>query len=87
MKNPNNIKEIRFKKGVYQQKQMAKDLGVTRASVSRWENGLSYPSYPYLVKMSKYLGVTIQELFPGINDRVASETRREYKEGGGEDNK
>lgn len=48
------------------QETLAKKLGVTPATVSRWCNNLSQPSTEALYLISKYLGVEIQYLLYGM---------------------
>lgn len=41
---------------------LAKDLGVTRQAVSRWEIGISRPNGETAAKLADYFGVTVDEL-------------------------
>ncbi len=47
------------------QQTLADRLFVTRQTVSRWENGLSYPNLDVLVKVSECLEITLDELLKG----------------------
>ncbi len=58
------VKRFREEKGMTQQT-MAEQLYVTRQAVSRWECGARYPDLLTTKKISKILGVTIDELVSG----------------------
>ena len=55
------IKKMRIGQGLTQA-ELAKRIGTTNRAVSKWENGLSYPSYPNLVRLSHTLGLS-QEIY------------------------
>lgn len=44
------------------QEEVAAHLGVSKASVSKWETGQSYPDITLLPKLAAYFGVSIDEL-------------------------
>ena len=59
----------------YSQENFAEALGVSRQSVSRWENDTAVPDTEYLVKMSRLLSVSLDELLlaeelPPIEERA-----------------
>lgn len=56
------IKELRRAQNLTQD-EVASALGVTYQSVSRWENGLSYPDITILPDIASFFGVTLEELF------------------------
>ena len=56
-----NIRSYR-KKNDLTQEQLAERLGVTYQSVSRWENGTTYPDLELLPAISNELSVTVDEL-------------------------
>ena len=62
------IKELRDKSGLTQ-KQLAKRIGVTRATVNSWELAHSAPSCGYLAELSKVFGVSTDYLL-GLDDGV-----------------
>lgn len=70
-----NLKRLRTSKGISQEK-MASDLYVTRQTISKWENGNSYPDIDMLLTLSKYFDVTTDELITIVeyekarNDKV-----------------
>ena len=58
----NRIEEIRKARDVNQE-ELAKALGVSRQTISSLENGRYNPSIELAYKLSKYFGVTIEEVF------------------------
>ena len=69
---PNRLKELRNNLG-YTQADLAKKLSLTRASVNAWEMGLSSPSTPFLVELSKLFHVTTDYLL-GLDKCVTIRT-------------
>ena len=57
----NRIEEIRKVRGINQE-ELAKVMGVSRQTISSLENG-RYPSIELAYKLSKYFGMTIEEVF------------------------
>ncbi len=66
------IKQLRLSRGL-SQVQLAKDLFVTKQTVSNWENGNIIPSVEVLVKIAKYFSVSTDYLL-GLDDRRYIET-------------
>ena len=58
----NRIEEIRKARGVNQE-ELAKALGVSRQTISSLKNGRYNPSIELAYKLSKYFGMTIEEVF------------------------
>ena len=58
----NNIKEIRLKR-VMTQQQLAEKMGVQQQVISRWEQGLVYPEFQNMLKLSEALNSSVDELF------------------------
>lgn len=50
----------------YTQSELAKKLGITRASVNAWEMGISVPSTKYIVELSQIFNVSTDFLL-GVN--------------------
>ena len=69
---PNRLKELRNKLG-YTQSDLAKKLSITRASVNAWEMGLSSPSTPFLVELSRLFHVTTDYLL-GLEECITIRT-------------
>ncbi len=61
------IRELRLARGM-NQVELAKKLGVTKQSVSNWENDNIQPSIEMLVKLAKCLSVTTDSLL-GLESR------------------
>lgn len=60
-----NIRELRKTKGMTQE-QLASRIGVTRQTVSKWEQGLSVPDADLLSKLSDTFDVQVSELLGNI---------------------
>lgn len=58
----NRIEEIRKVRGINQE-ELAKALCVSRQTISSLENGRYNPSIELAYKLSKYFGMTIEEVF------------------------
>lgn len=56
-----NIVRLRRQKQITQE-QLADFVGVTKASVSKWETGLSHPDIMMLPRLASFFGVTVDEL-------------------------
>ena len=52
------IADLRKQKGLTQE-QLADRLGVSYQSVSRWENGVTYPDIEFLPAIAKYFSVSL----------------------------
>ncbi|MCM1165807.1 MAG: helix-turn-helix domain-containing protein [Lachnospiraceae bacterium] len=60
----NRLKTARNERGLTQE-QVAEELGVSRQSVSNWENNRSYPDVVSVIKMSDLYSVSLDELLKG----------------------
>lgn len=58
------IKAARMEKK-FTQEQVAEVLGVSRQTISNWENGKSYPDIISVIKMSECYGVSLDYLLKG----------------------
>ncbi len=58
----NRIEEIRKERGILQE-QLAKDLGVSRQTISSLETGRYNPSIFLAHNIAVYFGMTIEEVF------------------------
>ncbi len=73
------IYQLRVKRNLSQD-DFAEALGVSRQSVSKWENDLSVPELDKLVKISDFFGITLDELIRGEmtpKDAPAPDTARQ----------
>ena len=52
----------------YTQQSLAEKLNVSFQAVSKWENGVGYPNTEILIKLSKILEVSVDELLNGIEE-------------------
>lgn len=62
------IKNLRMLKGI-NQVELAKALGVTKQSISNWENDNIMPSIDMLIKIAKFFDVTTDYLLGLSNNR------------------
>ena len=58
----NRIEEIRKERGI-RQEDFAKEMGVSRQTISSLENGRYNPSIMLAYKIAKYFNMTIEEAF------------------------
>lgn len=56
------IKSIRMDNGI-SQRELAKKLGLSNRAVSKWENGLSYPSTENLIRIAEVFSVPLEYFF------------------------
>lgn len=67
----------RKEKGVTQE-ELAKYLGVTKASVSKWETGQSYPDIVLLPQLAAYFNITVDELIGYEPQMTREDVKRLY---------
>lgn len=60
------LRDLRKDKGI-SMKELAKEIDVTDAAVSNWENGINEPKLTYLIKLCLYFEVSADYLL-GISD-------------------
>ncbi len=63
------IKKLREEAG-YSQSDIAKRMGISRSAVNAWEMGLSTPTTPYIIELSKLFHVSTDYLL-GIKNEKA----------------
>ncbi|WP_346705302.1 helix-turn-helix transcriptional regulator [uncultured Agathobaculum sp.] len=66
----NSIKCKRESAG-WTQARLARELGISRATVAMWETGKSRPRYDMLPKIARLLGCTIDELYADEPEKEA----------------
>ena len=67
------LQQLRIGKNLTQE-QLAEQLYVSRAAISKWENGKGYPNIESLKCISKFFSVTIDELLSGEELITLAET-------------
>lgn len=70
MKFKDNLRKIRNSSNFSQEK-LAEEMSVSRQTISKWENGESYPSTKHIFELTKILHCTYDEL---INGKTATNT-------------
>lgn len=73
------LQELRKQKGMTQE-ELAETLFVSRTAVSKWESGRGYPNIESLKTISKFFGVTVDELLSGDELLAVSEEDNRQKE-------
>lgn len=59
------------------QQDLADELGVTSAAVSKWERGIGFPDVSLIEPLATSLGITLAELFKG--ERIENSIDNEYE--------
>ena len=73
------LQELRKQKALTQE-ELAEILFVSRTAVSKWESGRGYPNIESLKAISKFFGVTIDELLSGDELLTIAEEDTRQKE-------
>ena len=73
------LKKARNEKGLTQE-QTADALGVSRQTISNWENNKSYPDIISVVKMSEIYSISLDHLLKEDNSMNGKQTYMEYLE-------
>ena len=58
----NDVRELRTAKGLSQQR-LGQDLGVSRQTINAIEQGRYDPSLPLAIRLARYFGRTVEEVF------------------------
>lgn len=74
-----NVTKLRRARGITQET-LADFIGVTKASVSKWETGQSLPDVPTLLLLAAYYGVTLDELLGYRPELSKEQIRKLYHE-------
>lgn len=72
------LQQLRKQKGLTQE-QLADQLYVSRAAVSKWESGRGYPNIDSLKALAKFYSVTIDELLSGEQMLTIAEEDQKYR--------
>lgn len=73
------LKRARREKGLTQE-QAAEALGVSRQTVSNWENNKSYPDIVSVIKMSDLYSVSLDHLLKDKEEKAMNQTYQEFLE-------
>ncbi|MCL2322837.1 MAG: helix-turn-helix domain-containing protein [Oscillospiraceae bacterium] len=82
MKNLDIAKTLiakRGEKGITQD-ELANFIGVSRASVSKWETGQSYPDIIFLPQLAAYFDISLDELMGYVPQMTDEDIRKLYVE-------
>ena len=60
------LKDMRLMAGFKTQESLAAAANITRSVVTKWENGLTYPTPKNMLIMANILGVTVDEILKAI---------------------
>ena len=71
------LQELRKQRGLTQD-ELAQQLYVSRAAISKWESGRGYPNIDSLKQIARFFGVTIDELLSG--DEVLTIAEEDQKQ-------
>ena len=71
------LQELRKSKGLTQE-ELAKELYVSRTAVSKWESGRGYPNIDSLKELSRFFGVSVDELI--CPDEIMAAAENDKKE-------
>jgi len=74
-----NIIKKRKEKGITQD-DLANFIGVSKASVSKWETGQSYPDIVFLPQLAAYFNISLDELMGYEPQMTHEDIRKLYKE-------
>ena len=72
------LQELRKQKGLTQE-DLAEELYVSRAAVSKWESGRGYPNIDSLKEISRFFSVTIDDLLSGSEILTIAEEDQKQK--------
>ena len=60
------LKNLRFEHHLTQQ-ELQLETGISQCTIAHWETNRFIPSAPSLIKLSRYFGLTIDELLEGVD--------------------
>lgn len=73
MKLENNVRKCRFERGEMTQQELANEVGVTRLTIHSIETGKFMPSTILALKIAKFFGKTVEEIFFIVEDESSEE--------------
>ena len=74
------LQELRKQRG-FTQEELAEKLYVSRTAISKWESGRGYPNIDSLKAISRFFGITVDELLSGdeLLEIAEKDTKRKEK--------
>lgn len=78
MEFKDNFKRLRESNG-YTQDDIAKEIGISRQSVSKWENGNSEPDIDTIKHLAVFFNCTVDELVGSIDVKIKKNKQDTYK--------
>lgn len=72
------LKKAREQRG-WSQEYLAKQIHVSRQSISKWETGKNYPSIEVLISLSDLFGITVDELLRSdehLEEKVVQDSKQ-----------
>lgn len=67
-----NLKKLRRCRNLTQQ-ELGSQVGLSKAVVSKYENGMGYPTFDVLIRIARYFGVTTDYLL-GVSENRSIDT-------------
>lgn len=64
-----NLKKLRKSRNL-SQKALGAKVGLSKAVISKYENGMSYPSFDVLIRIAQYFGVTTDYLLGVLESKT-----------------
>ena len=64
-----NLRKLRYNRSLTQ-KELGVKVGLSKAVVSKYENGMGYPTYDVLIRIARYFGVTTDYLLGVSNNKA-----------------
>ena len=72
-----NLQKLRKERNISQES-LAEELKVSRQTIGKWENGITYPEVECLIQISEFFEVSIDTLLKGtIGESVPSDTNEQ----------
>ena len=68
-----NLKQLRKQRNLTQ-KELGSQLGLSKAVISKYENGLGYPTFDVLIRIAQHFGVTTDYLLGVSGNKTADIT-------------
>lgn len=76
--NISNVISTKRKEKNLTQDELAEYIGVTKASVSKWETGQSYPDITFLPQLAAYFNISIDELIGYLPQMTPGDIKKNY---------